>query len=970
MSSLLLRIREEVDGGGGGSGGGGGMTLPLVLAIAIGGGVLLFICLAFFLIALAGRRHRARARARSTTPRTRLDLDSDGGSIRTPSPRPRRLTKPKPGEPYADMVEVQGKKQPPHRSLSSIISVPRSKSWSVFSSTPSEGAGGQQRGGHLRRNNSWIDEDAIHGPRVQSDGRRLSIRDSFILRTPTLPDLFGHKGEGDGHFDDECINYSIEQPRPVSMPAQRGQPLRMPLPRTASYELAEKLAAAARGGPPVLPTPQGPVPRPVPLQRLRHKTTESDLAEILRSTEERLQLGTPTNSRPATRQRAASASAGSSVKTPRGSPTKSQSPIKAQSPIKIPSPVKNQSPVRSRSPAKTQVLSHVGQALDLNAQRARTPSPSKRMVIPMLVQTPNHHNRNTSQSSAVSDADSLFGETTPEVEHILPTGLSSPSRRSEHESPTKPTDNGASIESPGSDASSSLSTLYSVNEPEDDSKTGGTGHADSTPRGRKPRSLVIDTQICDPFITPGPPEVPPRSPKRQSSSLPPLRRMTPPEEEILNRTPTKVTSVANSPIPRPLDVIKRSSTADQLQTRYSIMMQPSDLAASPETIRPKSVMSMKPVFLVSSNSVVSMRASPGTSPEDNGSRPAMPNNRLTFGPKAPVFPPPLALKAGLGSPNREALRMGSPGGKISPSRGSPSPSGRAGRQSTDSAASPVPGSPTRRPLPSPDLSKGGSPTPRRYKRGMASPIRDRALSRQPTPRESRVERVLSSSDCPSIVLKPSSSPKRNSYHRDFAVMGLQSTVAQLRRMNSQMSTFSAGSSISDPDSPTLPNLRGGGFSPDRSNSRVSKMGRQNYLSLGTSPGSAKRTKSIKSARNSIAVLKSRPGGNKHLDSLRAAVEEKENERRNGSLIRGPRPLNPTPRSAGRGLARDSVVTVESPTRRRISSVDTEDQKRLERPIKHQDSGTSLGAYGKEDYLLSSPDSLTAGAERQSPNMRV
>ncbi|KAK1637698.1 hypothetical protein BDP81DRAFT_460352 [Colletotrichum phormii] len=939
MSSLLLRIREEVEEGGSG----GGMTLPLVLAIAIGGGVLLFICLAFFLIALAGRRHRARARARSPTPRTRLDLDSDGGSIHTPSPRPRRLTKPKPGELYADMVEVQGK-QPSHRSLSSIISVPRSKSWSVFSSTPAGGAGGQQRGGHLRRNNSWIDEDAIHGPRVQSDGRRLSIRDSFILRTPTLPDLFGHKGESDGHFEDDFANYPIEQSRPVSMPAQRGQPLRMPLPRTASYELAEKLAAAARGGPPVLPSPQGPGPRPVPLQRLRHKTTESDLAEILRSTEERLQLGTPTNSRPATRQRAASASAGSSVQTPRGSPTKSNSPIKAQSPVKIPSPVKNQSPVRSRSPTKTQVLNHVGQALDLNAQRARTPSPSKRMVVPMLAQTPNHHKRNTSQSSAVSDADSLFGETTPEVEHILPTGLSSPSRRSEHESPTKPANNGESIESPGSDASSSLSTLYSVNEPEDDSKTGGTGHTghlDSTPRDRKPRSLVVDTQICDPFITPGPPEVPSRSPKRQSSSLPPLRRLTPPEEEILNRTPTKVTPVANSPVPRPLDVIKRSSTADQLQTRYSIMMQPSDLAASPETIRPKRVMSMKPTFLVSSNSVVSMRASPGTSPEDNGSRPAMPNDMLTFGPKAPVFPPPLNLKAGPGSPNREALVMGSPDRRI--------------RRSVDTtaSASPVPGSPTRRPLPSPDLSKGGSPTPRRYKRGMASPIRDRALSRQPTPRESRVERVLSSSDCPSIVLKPSSSPKRNSYHRDFAVMGLQSTVAQLRRMNSQMSTFSAGSSISDPDSPTLPNLRGGGFSPDRSNSRVSKMGRQNYLSLGTSPGSAKRTKSIKSARNSIAVLKSRPGGNKHLDSLRAAVEEKENERRNGSLIRGPRPLNPTPRSAGRGVARDSVVTVESPTRRRVSNIDARDQKHLERPIKHQDS-----------------DSLTAGAERQSPNMRV
>ncbi|KAF4432234.1 hypothetical protein CGGC5_v003005 [Colletotrichum fructicola Nara gc5] len=1071
-----------------------GMTLPLLLAIAIGGGVLLFICLAFLLIALAGRRHRAAAAARSDnsnsnpnsascSPRTDAECGaSEAGdrSPRTPSPRPRRLTKAKPGSrngrsrSYMDMAEIQHqRRQHQHRSLASIIGLPRSKTFNVFGNSDAEG--GQQRGGHLRRNNSWIDEDAIHGPRVQKDDRRLSIRDSFILRTPTLPDFSTFKEEeafaselgGDGGGGGQ---YAITQPRPVSLPAPRGNPPRIPLPRTASYELAERLAAAARGGPPVpAPSPQGP--RPAPLPRLRHKTTESDLAEILRSTEERLMNGTPSNSRPATRQRANSASAGSSVRTPRRSPTKGGSPTKSGSPVKmlgltsgspvrmvprsasgspvrmvsgspvrmaprslsgspvrmVPrSPTKPPSPIKfESSPERSVVIHHVGQALDASAQlqlqhqlqqqqiqqqqfrqslhqqqmqqqlqlqqlqrqqqRTRTPSPHKRMVAPVLVQTPVHnHRRNTSQSSAVSDADSLFGETTPEVEHVLPTGLSSPSRRSDHESPgskgEKPEERCMSMASLGSNASSSLSTLYSVNEPEDDSKTGGQGGG--IIRGRKPKGLTIDTAICDPFISP--PIVPPRSPKRQSSSLPPLRRISPPEDKTLIEPPFNSRSASNSPVPRPLDVVKRSSVVERDGGRLSMMLPSDDFAPSPETIRPKSVASMKPVFLVSSTSVASMKASPGTSPEDNNRRPEMPNKRATFGQK-PVFPPPLNLRPGYGSPNRDALTMGSAGGGFTNSGTSPTLRSTA-RDSLDSRGS---HSPTRRPIPSPELpseARHGSPTPGRYKRrGMASsPIRERMQSRQPAnPRDNRTDKVIPSTSCPSIVLNSNSSsanssPKRGSFqHRDFAVMGLQSTVAQLRRMNSQMSTLSAGSSVSDPDSPTLPNFRGGGFSPDRSNSRISKIGRQNYLSLGLSQSQkAKRNPrgaSIKGARNSIAVIKSRPGGSGRLDELKAAVEEKENENeeeeeaeRPHSIIRGPRPLNPTPRSAVRGAARASTGMLESPTRR--AWIDAEEKVDKGKQKNEEDGGGS-----RLKVMEVSPRKVSdgmAGPSRSGSNLRI
>ncbi|KAK2029159.1 hypothetical protein LX32DRAFT_673103 [Colletotrichum zoysiae] len=943
MSSLLLLVREGTVGEGAGAGGGSGsgkMTLPVLLGIAIGGGVLLFICLAFLLIALASRRHRAVIRACSATPGVRLDLESDGRSIRTPSPRPRRLTKQNPEQVYTPMEEIQGKQ---YRSLSSLV-LPWNGIFSVCGGSAKAG-NGQQRGGHLRRNNSWIDEDAIHGPRVQNDGRRLSVRDSFILRTPTLPDMFGHENKDDFKFPDDHNNYSLQLPRPANLPAQRGgQPMQIPLRRTPSYELAEKLAAAARGGVPPGPQsfqpfqgqPGAQGPRLMPMQRLRHRTTESDLAEILRSTEQRLQSGTPSNSRPVTRQRATSASAGSSVRTQQVSPTRSNSPVKAHQP-----------PARSQSPVKIQIPPHVAHALGTGARRqgSHTPSPSKRGVAAVHADTRPQHVRNASHCSVSSDADSLFGETTPEVEHMSPTGLSTPSRRSGNTTPTKPAGNGETEESPGSDVSSSLSTLYSINEPEDDSKTGGTGRPEGIVHSPKPKGLIIDTQMCDPFVTPAP-DVPLRSPRRQTpifSPLPP--RLTPHGDNVVKRSVVHATShprsASNSPVRASFDAAKSSSAASQSQTQGPILVHQPDMGSSPDTVRPKSVMTMKPVFLVSSTTVVSMKASPGTSPEDNN-QPAMPSNRLTFGHKGTVLPPPLESIPGRGSPVYGAA-MGSPESVI---RRGASPTARGGGSRPY-----TPTSPTRKDMPSPARS-AGSPTPVRHKnRGANSPVRDHGLSRQPHVRNRSADRVLSISNRPSIVLKPANSPARSPQHRDFgamgaAPMGLQSTVAQLRRMNSQMSTFSVGSSVSDPESPTLPNLRGGGFSPERSNSR-----------------------------STTVVPKARPEANKPFDPMRSTVEEEEEDDESASLllVRGPRPMAPTQKRAGKGGAREIGVAVGSPSRRKTAHVDGEDQQYMDKAAKRNsdyESATVLGMYIKAAQLLGSPDKPDTGTERHTPGMRT
>ncbi|KAK2056451.1 hypothetical protein LY76DRAFT_153309 [Colletotrichum caudatum] len=979
MSSLLLLAREGTVGEGGDGGGGSGrMTLPVLLGIAIGGGVLLFICLAFLLIALASRRHRATARACSAASGARLDLESDGGSVHTPSARPRRLTKQNPEQVYTPMEEMRGK---PYRSLSSLV-LPWNGIFSVCGGSAKAG-NGQQRGGHLRRNNSWIDEDAIHGPRVQNDGRRLSVRDSFILRTPTLPDMFGHENKDGFKFPDDHNNYSLQLPRPVNLPAQRGgQPLQIPLRRTPSYELAEKLAAAARGGVPPAPQsfqsfqgqPGVQGPRLMPMQRLRHRTTESDLAEILRSTEQRLQSGTPSNSRPVTRQRATSASAGSSVRTQQVSPTRSNSPVKAQSPIRLPSPVKSQPPARSQSPVKIQVPPHVAHALNTGVSRqwARTPSPSKRGVAAVHAETRPQHVRNTSHCSVSSDVDSLFGETTPEVEHMSPTGLSTPSRRSGNTTPTKPAGNGETEESPGSDVSSSLSTLYSINEPEDDRKVGGTGHPEGIVHGPRPKGLIIDTQMCDPFVTPAP-DVPLRSPRRQTAIFSPLPCLAPHGNDAVKRSVVHATShprsASSSPVRASFDAAMSGSVSGQRQTQGPILVRRPDMGSSPDAVRPKSVMTMKPVFLVSSTTVASMKASPGTSPEDNN-RPAMPSNRLTFGHKETVLPPPLESIPGQGSPVYGAA-TGSPESVI---RRGASPTARGGGSRPY-----TPTSPTRKDMPSPALS-AGSPTPVRHKnRGANSPVRDHGLSRQPHVRNRSVDRVLSISSRPSIVLRPANSPARSPQHRDFGVMGapmgLQSTVAQLRRMNSQMSTFSVGSSVSDPESPTLPNLRGGGFSPERSNSRVSKMGCQNYLSLGTSPKGRRQTHSaIGTYRNTIPAPKARPEANKPFDPMRSTVEEEEEEEPASlPLVMGPRPMAPIQKRAGEGRAREIGVAVGSPSRRKTAHVDAEGQQYMDKAAKRNSdygSASVLGMYIKAAHLLGSPDKPGTGAERHTPGMRT
>ncbi|RYP67606.1 hypothetical protein DL771_007158 [Monosporascus sp. 5C6A] len=89
---------------------------------------------------------------------------------------------------------------------------------------------------------------------------------------------------------------------------------------------------------------------------------------------------------------------------------------------------------------------------------------------------------------------------------------------------------------------------------------------------------------------------------------------------------------------------------------------------------------------------------------------------------------------------------------------------------------------------------------------------------------------------------------------------LASAVVELRRMNSQVSSASGHSATTntetEPGSPTLPALRGGGCSPGSRN----KGGGKNYLALGGSPG-ASPTSNGAAGKSAVEDSPSRNGGN-------------------------------------------------------------------------------------------------------------
>ncbi|ENH68732.1 hypothetical protein FOC1_g10014520 [Fusarium oxysporum f. sp. cubense race 1] len=398
--------------------GAGGLGLGWILTFSIGGAILLFAAIGFLLTWRVKSRDKEDA---TTVYQVSENVEDHRRSIFT-----KRLVKRK----YAMSRSVS------RLSLSLPPVLPPLPTYNSFTFFGGNGKRG--------RSSSWVEEDRFHGPRV-SRSRRDSLfsRDGWLGRAPTIPTLM---------TDDD-----LEK-------AQGSQELEQGI-KVQKRQSAETLKPSKTA--PELPMPEdeaqtSPVRAPS-RARVRASVTDTDLRDILRSTEQRLRDGTSR----------------SPSKNSRSSPTK-RSPQKISSVRSTP---------RKNSPTKTP-HSHKTISSEDSTNTTGTvrisripPSPTKRATIHVV--PTDAQSRQVSTSSIGSAANSLIAEATQEL--VLPGGLSSPSRMRGHQwdapedpspekqNPQKKTSHKQSAKedspdrraSQDSQASSSLSTLYSANDPEE-----------------------------------------------------------------------------------------------------------------------------------------------------------------------------------------------------------------------------------------------------------------------------------------------------------------------------------------------------------------------------------------------------------------------------------------------------------------------------------------------------------------------
>ncbi|TFB04199.1 hypothetical protein CCMA1212_004005 [Trichoderma ghanense] len=311
-----------------------------------------------------------------------------------------------------------------------------------------------------KRSRSWVDEDDLHGPRIARSKR--SARDSWFGAAPTLPSV-----DAGVLLLPEVVEVEEDSSRRVhvgaGVPLQHPQPRWIPRSQTEPGLIPMTAAAAASSAYPVdLPAAVGPVRIPAPQAvHMRPSATDSNLKGILRSTEMRL---SDRNSRPPV-----NVSRSSAV---RGSPTKGhRTSLSARSSNGFPL---SGSPPKSGGLSNTTSMSSIGSAANSLIAAAtqelelpgRSSSPSKAKGVrfeeqllanggdlekpqykTVLSQSPQTHSpqRQFSQMALIHHPSTQSAQQHPPPQ-------TSPERRM----------------SLDSDKSSSLSTLYSTNEPEEE----------------------------------------------------------------------------------------------------------------------------------------------------------------------------------------------------------------------------------------------------------------------------------------------------------------------------------------------------------------------------------------------------------------------------------------------------------------------------------------------------------------------
>ncbi|KAG9500969.1 hypothetical protein J7337_006651 [Fusarium musae] len=845
--------------------GAGGLGLGWILTFSIGGAILLFAAIGFLLTWRVKSRDKEDA---TTVYQVSENVEDHRRSIFT-----KRLVKRK----YAMSRSVS------RLSLSLPPVLPPLPTYNSFIFFGGNGKRG--------RSSSWVEEDRFHGPRV-SRSRRDSLfsRDGWLGRAPTIPTLM---------TDDDLEKAQDSQELEQGIKVQKRQS-------------AETLKPSKTA--PELPMPEdeaqtSPVRAPS-RARVRASVTDTDLRDILRSTEQRLREGTSR----------------SPSKNSRSSPTK-RSPQKISSVRSTP---------RKNSPAKTP-HSHKTISSEDSTNTTGTvrisripPSPTKRATIHVV--PTDAQSRQVSTSSIGSAANSLIAEATQEL--VLPGGLSSPSRMrgrqwdaqedqsAEKQDPQKKASNKKSAKedspdrraSQDSQASSSLSTLYSANDPEEkdqpdpfiERKTPGFmssesrgslfGNRASHKRGRNLSISIPGGQSI--FNTTG--QLRPSFVSTQAVGGPPISSYLQPPPERFQRNDTHS---------RDQDGI---ALAFPVSNSYTSMLTPS-------------------VTTTEGDSTLSLgnRMSESPKPEvPERVRPLLQENRHSV---ATVPSPSTMTSSPFDEQDMLSLLMGT-----APKRALPEPPKHIAQ--VDQIVMPKPVSP----MPRREFSQ--------HLRQMSSTANTIYHDEQPMDSPSAIStgsplrRSISRSkkDMPSLA--PPTAPSMGS---------LGNSIMELRRMNSVVSSYSGyslGSSVNEPDSPTLPMLNlTSSFSRRTTNPvtpRASMSGRQNYLNLG-SPNK-------NSSGSVVPPMPTRPLPQSRSNRSNLGVEIREDDIDEGKENQEPPStssgLRETRRSANMG--RDTRDLSQAPSKTKLGTV-SELIAESKRDNKRK-SVDSIGLYDADGFLKSSP----------------
>lgn len=755
---------------------------------------------------------------------------------------------------------------------------------------------------YYRRSRNWLDDDSLHGPTVNKGAQDGWVtRDSWIGPVPTLPNL--DEAER-GVIDEDLL------PRP-EMAALRQQD-----------EKDMHDVGLAQSQPPPPPPhlygmqkdkSQGQMRQPAAAYLKRANTTEADLRDILRSTEQRLRDG---------RSR-------SPNKRPQVSPSKSNGTPGRRS-MRTSS---SQGSVRGRyggSPAK--------RSGGLSASNSWS------------------KNREDSATSINSAADSLIAHATEELQ--LPGGMGSPSRlrgrewlpgddqilqltapspeshtpqQSPSRSPQRSPQRSQRRRSNDSDASSSLSTLYSVGDDEVDLPT-------------------LRNEYNDPFVERNGSNRKTWESESHTGGQKALRRTMTISSDTLSRHVDKSTMPS---LYQPLTTQRLSAhTADNVAQdakTFSVVLQPPTPRGS-EHVRPKSGTAEVTHMMIATDSSGSSFETLSVHDSDVSD--------LSGDATPKTYSPPSDHA------KTDSCRASRNGDHSPPA--SPMTPTRDG-QASDASSSPY----SDYDVISMMLRNASPKRGRPHVPHITAP--DGSILRTPLspPPKSAARKSSNSSSIYAAEVGSGGDLARMATTRSFKALSVGNSVAELRRMNSIVSTFSNTSLstvMGERDSPGLPDLADGRMPSLKATRKPVQMGSKHYLNI--SKGVHAKSHSTgqpyvqpKNPRRNLGSLRQNKA-----DSPKAvaavADQGKENEGvpvRRTSRSEGSPGLRDSPRGANQARDTASVPTMQplsQPPRKAVRTLVSDIVARERRTEDKRTSADSLGMYDKDGFLIPSPDRET------------